>query len=332
MRGPLPGIAHDLRLDDAGDAKPAWITLLTTEHYNLKMQRVATISESNGRASVFLGAVSAGLIALGFDSTRGASPIGHMIFQVLVLTPLVFLGLGAFVRCLEIAIDDWEFVTRITRLRRTYDQLVPELAPLMSQAVADEGVAAMLSPRWQPFQKMLSVAGSVAVITSVVLGGDAGVIVYGVSRLLYVAIAVGVAAGALALGWATWYQWRHWCQASPPSSREVTPCTARKLDLSVDLQVQEGIRAETECCVPVGSPSGADHPGARLARELHRDRPDTARSAMDQDGLACSEARVVEQALPCGQPGDRQGSGHGVVDIGRERSEVTGLHGGVLRQ
>ena len=70
------GIPHSLRLDDAGDAKPAWITLLTTEHYNLQMQRVATISESNGRASVFLGAVSAGLIALGFWSTRGASPSG----------------------------------------------------------------------------------------------------------------------------------------------------------------------------------------------------------------------------------------------------------------
>jgi hypothetical protein len=92
----------------------------------------------------------------------------------LVLTPLVFLGLVAFVRCLEIAIDDWELVTRITRLQCTYDQLVPELAPLMSQAVADDGLVAMLSPRWQPFQKMLSVA----VIISVVVGGDAGVIVF----------------------------------------------------------------------------------------------------------------------------------------------------------
>src|SRR6266566_8913423 len=228
LRRPLPGIPHSLRLDDAGDAKPAWITLLTTEHYNLQMQRVATISESNGRASVFLGAVSAGLIALGFESsTRGAGPVGRMIFQVLVLTPLVFLGLVAFVRCLEIAIDDWEFVTRITRLRCTYDQLVPELAPLMSQAVADDGLVAMLSPRWQPFQKMLSIAGSVAVITSVVAGGDAGVTVFGVSRLLYLAIAVGGAAGALALGWASWYQWRHWCQASRPPSRDVPPAEPR---------------------------------------------------------------------------------------------------------
>jgi hypothetical protein len=74
----------------------------------------------------------------------------------------------------------------------------------MSQAVADDGLVAMLSPRWQPFQKMLSVA----VITSVVVGGDAVVIVFWVSRLLYLAIAVGAAAGALALGWASWYQWR----------------------------------------------------------------------------------------------------------------------------
>jgi hypothetical protein len=135
---------------------------------------VATISESNGRASVFLGAVSAGLIALGFESMRGVGPVGRMIFQVLVLTPLILLGVVAFVRCLEIAIEDWEFVTRVTRLRCTYDQLVPELAPLRSQAVADDGLVAMLSPRWQQFQKMLSVAGTVAVITSVVIGGDAG--------------------------------------------------------------------------------------------------------------------------------------------------------------
>jgi hypothetical protein len=38
--------------------------------------------------------------------------------------------------------------------------------------------------------------------------------------------------------------------------------------------------------------------------ELHRDRPDAARGAVDQDGLAGLELCVVEQALPGGQPGD----------------------------
>ncbi|HEY2241599.1 MAG TPA: hypothetical protein VGI21_22540 [Streptosporangiaceae bacterium] len=118
---------------------------------------------------------------------------------------------------LQIAIDGWEFVTRITRLRLSYNQLVPDLASLMARAVADEGTVVMLSARWQPFQKMLSVAGSVAVITSVILGGDVGVIVSGVTHSLAAAIGAGAAAGTLTLGWATWYQWGRWCHASPPA-------------------------------------------------------------------------------------------------------------------
>jgi hypothetical protein len=106
-----------LRLADAGDAKPAWITLLTTEHYNLGMQRAATISEVNGRASIFIGAVSAGLIALGFEGARSRHSAGSTVFAALVLTSLLFLGLVTFGRCLQIAIDDWEFSVRIMRLR-----------------------------------------------------------------------------------------------------------------------------------------------------------------------------------------------------------------------
>jgi hypothetical protein len=91
---------HTLRLVDAGDAKPAWITLPTTEHYILGMQRAATISEVNGRASIFVGAVSAGLIALGFEGAENRHSAGSAVFAVLVLTPLLFLGLVTFGRCL----------------------------------------------------------------------------------------------------------------------------------------------------------------------------------------------------------------------------------------
>ena len=44
----------------------------------------------------------------------------------------------------------------------------------MAEAVADEGTVVMLSARWQPFQKMLSVAGSVAVITGSCWGATSG--------------------------------------------------------------------------------------------------------------------------------------------------------------
>jgi hypothetical protein len=40
--------------------------MATTEHFNLQTARAATISEANGRASIYLAAVSSNLIALAF--------------------------------------------------------------------------------------------------------------------------------------------------------------------------------------------------------------------------------------------------------------------------
>ena len=210
---------HLLRLADAGDAKPAWITLLTTEHYILGMQRAATISEVNGRASIFIGAVSAGLIALGFEGAGNRHSAGSTVFGALVLTPLLFLGLVTFGRCLQIAIDDWEFSVRIMKLRATYAQLVPELAGLLAAADGDEAEVTMFSGHWQALQKMLSVAGTMAVITSVVLGGDVGVIVYGLSFSLLAALLSGTAAGVLLMYATARYQWARWCSASVAPKR-----------------------------------------------------------------------------------------------------------------
>jgi hypothetical protein len=52
-----------------GEPRPAGVTFVTTEHFTLQGARSSTISESTGRASVFLGAVSGGLIALGLVAT-----------------------------------------------------------------------------------------------------------------------------------------------------------------------------------------------------------------------------------------------------------------------
>jgi hypothetical protein len=228
VHGGPPGVhPGPLRLSDAGDAKPAWIALLTTEHYNLQTQRAATITEANGRATVFLGAVSAGLIALGFHGAGHGRSAGTTVFEVLVLTPLVFLGLVAFGRCLEIAIDDGEFVARITRLRAAYAQLVPELTGLLAVASGDEEGSVMLGRRWQPLQKMLSVAGSIALITSVLLGGDVGVIAYGCRASLFAAILAGTAAGLILAFLTIRYQRDRWRKA-PQARRELAQRSHRQ--------------------------------------------------------------------------------------------------------
>ena len=68
----------------------------------------------------------------------------------------------------------------------------------------------MLGGRWRPLQKMLSVAGSIAVITSVVFGGDVGVIVYGCRASLSAATLAGTEAGLILAVLTIRYQRDRW--------------------------------------------------------------------------------------------------------------------------
>ena len=188
------------------------------------MQRAATISEVNGRASIFIGAVSAGLIALGFEGAGSRHSAGSTVSAALVLTPLLLLGLVTFGRCLQIAIDDWEFSVRIMRLRAAYAQLVPELAGLLAEADTDEAEVTMFAGRRQAaLQKMPSVAGSMAVISSVVLGADAGAVAYGLSASLSAALLARAAAGTVLMCATARYQWARWCEASSAPARASAP-------------------------------------------------------------------------------------------------------------
>jgi hypothetical protein len=211
---PTTADPHLLRLSDAGDAKPAWVTLLTTERYNLQTQRAATTGEANGRASIFLGAVSAGLIALGFQGSASGRSAGTTVFEVLVLSCLSFLGLASFLRCLEVSIDDWQFSGRITKLRAVYAQLVPELAGLLQAAAGAEQAIAMLTARRQHFQMLLSVAGSIGVITAALAGADVGVLVYGLRGPLVAAILVGAGTGLTLIFLSVRFQRARWEGAS----------------------------------------------------------------------------------------------------------------------
>jgi len=64
--------------DDGRDSAPATLaeslgpaaTFATTEHFNLQTARAITVSEANGRASIYLAALSGNLIALAFNAYR----------------------------------------------------------------------------------------------------------------------------------------------------------------------------------------------------------------------------------------------------------------------
>ncbi len=160
-------------IGDDTDPRPAAVTFATTEHFVLQGSRAATIAESTGRASMFLAAVSGGLVALGLVATASSVGTAFYAFGLVLLPTLAFVGLVTFERVLQSGVEDYGYARRIALLRGYYFDNAPELAPyLLSVPVAERlHVLGLGGDRWQGFR---TVAGMVGVITAVLAGATAG--------------------------------------------------------------------------------------------------------------------------------------------------------------
>jgi hypothetical protein len=147
---------------------------VTTEHFVLAGARAATIAESNGRANMFLAAVSGGLVALGLVATASSLGSAFYGFALVLLPTLTFAGFVTFERALQSSIEDTEFARRIALLRGYYFGHAPELAPYLLRVPPAEQLLMQRVPgdRWQGYR---TVAGMVAVVTAVLAGSTAAV-------------------------------------------------------------------------------------------------------------------------------------------------------------
>jgi hypothetical protein len=100
---------------------------VTTEHFTLQGARAATTAESTGRATMFLGSVSAGLVALGLIATATRIGTAFYAFGLILLATLAFVGFVTFQRVLQSGIEDHGYAERIARLRAYYFDCAPEL-------------------------------------------------------------------------------------------------------------------------------------------------------------------------------------------------------------
>ncbi len=193
----------------AADAIPSgWLTVLTTEHYNLQTQRAATITETNGRASIFLGAVSAGLIALGFSLQSGPPSPGIVAFGVAILAVLTFLGAVTFFRTVQTSIDDVAYAARIEILRDAYQELLPDVAPILLRARGqDTYLSAVRKGLWQRF---ITVSASLAVVTSVLGGATLGLLLFGLLSNLVASLTVAVTVSIASIVLLMLVQRREW--------------------------------------------------------------------------------------------------------------------------
>jgi hypothetical protein len=108
---------------DEPTRQQAFLTALVTEHFVQASARAATITESNGRAAIYLSAASSGLVAFGFLA-QGAGRLDP--FVAAVLPALFILGIFTFIRLVQTSIEAAVLSLQIQRIRGYYRTLVPE--------------------------------------------------------------------------------------------------------------------------------------------------------------------------------------------------------------
>ncbi len=218
----------------AAAPRPAAVSFATTEHFTLQSARAATIAESTGRATMFLGAVSGGLVALGLIATASRVGTAFYAFVLVLLPTLAFTGLMTFERVLQSGIEDLGYARRIALLRGYYFDEAPELIPYLlsvpQQLQADLPqpplhagvkqhpleVQGLWRGRWQGYR---TVAGMIAVITAVLSGSAVGLLTASISaHSLSATLAAGGIAAVAALAALTRHQGSAWKRsASTPN-------------------------------------------------------------------------------------------------------------------
>ena len=188
-------------------------SFVTTEHFTLQGARSSTIAEATGRASMFLGAVSGGLVGLGLVATATGVGATFYAFGLILLPTLAFVGLVTFSRALQSGIEDYNYAHRIARLRGYYFQYAPEMVDYLV-SVPPEQRLTMQGLRGGPWQKFVTVAGMVSVVTAGLAGSAAGLFATVLSRQLLIAalagvlVAVGVLVGMISIQTAAWHRAR----------------------------------------------------------------------------------------------------------------------------
>ena len=198
---------------DSTDQPPsAAVTFVTTEHFTLQGARSAAISAGIGRATIFLGLVSAGLVALGLIATATRIGTAFYAFALILLPTLAFVGFATCGRVLQYGIEELEYVERMARLRAYYFDHAPELTHYLasvppSRRLAIQGFGDGGRRIYRTIPEMITV------VTAVLTGSVAGLIAtIAAGHSVVAGFVAGGVVGAAALAAMVRRQYRGWAQ------------------------------------------------------------------------------------------------------------------------
>lgn len=198
--GPLidtPGerLSPDLRLQ-----------ILTTEHWSLLSTRALTWTDAFSRATMFLSAVTGSVVALALVAGVMGFDDGFVVFALLLLPVLLFVGVSTFWRLIEVNREDVRWVVGMNRLRHAYLEAAPELRPYFVTGWTDDEGGIMTTFGARPgagsfAHEFVTTPGLIAVIDGVIAGVLAATLglQIGAGTAIGLALAVGACVATVAL-------------------------------------------------------------------------------------------------------------------------------------
>ncbi|SCL39438.1 hypothetical protein GA0074692_5363 [Micromonospora pallida] len=201
------------------------LTALTTEHFVLQTSRSATITESVGRATVFLSLLSAALIGLGFVASSG-----ELIKPYLgaVLPTLVITGLLTFARLVQNMAENSLYLKRIQHIRAYYHHQLASGHDFFADAVTGGGdtrtISAAVGSGASRWQLLLTTAAMVGAVNALLIGLGATLLTGLASGSTTFAVGLGAAVALVAFAAQLAYVKRAsiWLKGSP-SARSTRP-------------------------------------------------------------------------------------------------------------
>ncbi len=191
---------------------PELITIITTEHYNLQSGRSATIAEANGRATLFVGAVSSTLVALALVGQLSRLGTAFFVFSLVVLPTLCFMGLITFERLLQSLWADYVYSVGLYRIHHLYLEYAPQLRPYLifsSPALLQgAGERPVVRSFWR--QSFFTMAAMIAVINSVLIGSFIGLLLAALNLPLWAGAGACIVAFLVSEGFHQRHQWAQW--------------------------------------------------------------------------------------------------------------------------
>ena len=223
------GATNDPLRDVAGLAEA-----LRAEYGLLGTTLASVWSASLSRVSLFLGVVSAIGVALGFAAQAGDGFGGTFrIFALIALPLALLLGLGTFVRTIELQREAFVCITGMNRIRHATAEAAPGSRPYLVLSIYDDAAGVYRSqgtgirlrpPRYRLVFALVQTQGIVAVICGAlagIIGGLATAWISDVGAWVVAAAAFVVVAGGLL---------RYWSRSFAQLEAAVRPSSSLRTD------------------------------------------------------------------------------------------------------